>query len=125
MKQCLIVDDSSVIRKVARRIMEEANFAISEAENGQEALDVCRANLPDVVLLDWNMPVMDGLEFLAELRQNSRWAQVPVIVVTEKELTEDDRDLLNMQAQRIIQKAYHTPSDLAGQIKDLLIAHIK
>lgn len=86
MKQCLIVDDSSVIRKVARRIMEEANFAISEAENGQEALDVCRANLPDVVLLDWNMPVMDGLEFLKQLRKDPSGQATKVIFCT----TEND-----------------------------------
>lgn len=68
MKTCLIVDDSSVIRKVARRILEDLRFEISEAENGQEALEHCRTARPDVVLLDWNMPVMDGFDFLIALR---------------------------------------------------------
>ena len=68
MKRCLVVDDSSVIRKVARRILEELNFLIIEAENGQEALDSCREQMPDAILLDWNMPVMDGFEFLTNLR---------------------------------------------------------
>jgi two-component system chemotaxis response regulator CheY len=68
MKTCLVVDDSSVIRKVARRILEGLDFKISEAEDGQQALDQCRSALPDAVLLDWNMPVMDGYEFLKELR---------------------------------------------------------
>lgn len=68
MKRCLVVDDSSVIRKVARRILEELDFTIIEAENGQEALDACRENMPDAILLDWNMPVMDGFEFLSALR---------------------------------------------------------
>ena len=68
MKTCLVVDDSSVIRKVARRILEGCHFRILEAENGREAMDVCRAGLPDCVLLDASMPVMDGLDFLRELR---------------------------------------------------------
>ena len=88
MKQCLIVDDSSVIRKVARRIMEEVNFDIKEAEDGQKALDQCRETLPDVILLDWNMPVMDGLEFLTELRKEPCGENPKVIFCT----TENDMD---------------------------------
>jgi two-component system chemotaxis response regulator CheY len=69
MKTCLVVDDSSVIRKVARRILEGLQFTISEAEDGQQALDSCRREMPDAVLLDWNMPVMDGYDFLKALRR--------------------------------------------------------
>jgi two-component system chemotaxis response regulator CheY len=69
MTSCLIVDDSRVIRKVARQIFETIGFACNEAENGKIALDICQQNLPDFVLLDWNMPVMNGLEFLQALRQ--------------------------------------------------------
>ncbi len=69
MKHCLVVDDSSVIRKVARRILEGLHFQISEAEDGSLAIDACKRKMPDVILLDWNMPVMDGYEFLRLLRQ--------------------------------------------------------
>jgi len=69
MKHCLVVDDSAVIRKVARRILEGLSFRISEAEDGEQALAACRADTPDAVLLDWNMPVMDGYEFLKALRK--------------------------------------------------------
>jgi two-component system chemotaxis response regulator CheY len=69
MKTCMVVDDSSVIRKVARRILEGLDFRIIEAEDGQQALDQCRNALPEAVLLDWNMPVMDGYEFLKALRR--------------------------------------------------------
>jgi two-component system chemotaxis response regulator CheY len=69
MKTCLVVDDSSVIRKVARRILEGLEFEISEAEDGEEALSACQKRLPDAVLLDWNMPKMDGYEFLRMLRR--------------------------------------------------------
>jgi two-component system chemotaxis response regulator CheY len=65
----LVVDDSSVIRKVARRILEGLDFQISEAENGEEAIEACRDQIPDAILLDWNMPKMDGYEFLRALRR--------------------------------------------------------
>jgi two-component system chemotaxis response regulator CheY len=68
MRTCLIVDDSRVIRKVARRILEDLDFEIAEAADGMEALAWCRAAMPDAVLLDWNMPVMGGLDFLRALR---------------------------------------------------------
>ncbi len=68
-RTCLVVDDSRVVRKVARRILESNGFAVTEASDGQIALDACRAELPDGVLLDWNMPVMDGLTFLQALRK--------------------------------------------------------
>ena len=69
MKTCLVVDDSKVIRKVARHILEALHFNVEEAGDGREALNRCEAgNLPDVILLDWNMPVMSGMEFLRSLR---------------------------------------------------------
>ncbi len=69
MKTCLVVDDSGVVRKVARRILEDLSFSVREAADGQAALDSCAEVMPDGILLDWNMPVMEGLEFLLELRQ--------------------------------------------------------
>jgi two-component system chemotaxis response regulator CheY len=69
MKKCLVVDDSSVIRKVARRILEELKFEILEAEDGDQALETCQRQLPEAILLDWNMPKMDGYEFLRSLRK--------------------------------------------------------
>jgi two-component system chemotaxis response regulator CheY len=87
-KSCLIVDDSKVIRMVARKILEGLNFSISEAENGQLALEACQRQMPDVVLLDWNMPVMDGLGFLRALRATDGGGQ-PVVVfcTTENDLS--------------------------------------
>src|ERR1700694_315566 len=68
MKRCLVIDDSSVIRKVARRILEGFGFAIVEASDGRQAIESCTKEMPDAILLDWNMPVMDGYEFLRALR---------------------------------------------------------
>lgn len=65
---CLVVDDSRVVRKIARRMLEANGFIVTEAADGSLALDACRQAMPDCVLLDWNMPVMNGLEFLKALR---------------------------------------------------------
>jgi two-component system chemotaxis response regulator CheY len=86
MKICLVVDDSSVIRKVARRILEGLEFSIVEAEDGEQALGICNSGLPDAVLLDWNMPKMDGFEFLKALRRLPGGDQPKVVFCT----TEND-----------------------------------
>ena len=67
-RTCLIVDDSRIIRKVARRIVEGLGFEVDEAADGAEALAFCAGAMPEVILLDWSMPVMDGLTFLRRLR---------------------------------------------------------
>lgn len=79
MKTCLIVDDSKVVRMVARKILEGLAFQTSEAADGKQALEACQASMPDAVLLDWKMPVMDGLEFLCELRKTPG-GDAPVVV---------------------------------------------
>jgi len=68
MKSCLIVDDSTVVRMVSKKILEDLGFETSEAANGLEAIELCNQSMPDGVLLDWNMPVKSGIEFLRELR---------------------------------------------------------
>ena len=79
MKSCLVVDDSKVVRMVARKILEGLNFEIEEAEDGRRAMDACRKRMPDAILLDWNMPVMSGIDFLRELRKIDG-GQTPVVV---------------------------------------------
>ena len=69
MGTCLVVDDSAVVRKIARRILEELGFQIVEAEDGEKALQACKNAIPEAILLDWNMPNMDGYEFLGKLRR--------------------------------------------------------
>ncbi len=94
MKTCLVVDDSSVIRKVARRILEGLQFEISEAEDGEQALDACQRRLPDAVLLDWNMPKMDGYEFLRALRRVPGGDKPKVVFcTTENEIAQIARAL--------------------------------
>jgi two-component system chemotaxis response regulator CheY len=79
---CLVVDDSNVVRKVARRILEDLEWTVSEAEDGRQALDLCKRQMPDAILLDWAMPVMDGFEFLKALRKEEGGGAPKVIFCT-------------------------------------------
>lgn len=79
MKSCLVVDDSKVVRMVARKILEGLNFQIVEAENGKLAMEECAKAMPDAILLDWNMPVMSGIDFLRQLRKMDG-GQTPIVV---------------------------------------------
>ncbi len=90
MATCLIVDDSPTIRKITRRIMEELKFQCSEAEDGQEACNACEGMMPDVIILDWNMPVMSGIDFLLHLRGMNGGDQPKVIFCT----TENGMDFI-------------------------------
>lgn len=87
-KSCLIVDDSRFIRTVARKILQDLSFDTAEAANGLQALSACLGQMPDAVLLDWNMPVMTGIEFLQRLREIPG-GNVPVVLfcTTENDLS--------------------------------------
>lgn len=84
MKTCLIVDDSRMIRRVAGRIVKDMGFKTLDATNGQEALDACQVEMPDAILLDWNMPVLDGFGFLKALREE-KGGDKPVVVFCTSE----------------------------------------
>jgi two-component system chemotaxis response regulator CheY len=105
-RTCLVVDDSRVVRKVARRILEGQGFSVEEAEDGEKALTSCRHHMPDAVLLDWNMPVMNGLEFLQALRKEFGPDKPPVLFCT----TENDMSYVEQAiaagAQEFIMKPF-------------------
>jgi len=105
-KNCLIVDDSRVVRKVARKIFEDLGFACDEAEHGALAQESCAGKMPDVILLDWNMPVMSGIEFLRALRQMPGGTTPKVIFCT----TENDfsfiQEALSSGADEYIMKPF-------------------
>ncbi len=96
-KTCLIVDDSKIVRKVIHRIVEGFNFTILEAENGQEAVDQVRKNKIDVIILDWNMPVMDGMEAMKIIRADAGIVVQPKIIfcTTENEFEKIQQAILN------------------------------
>ncbi len=106
-RSCLVVDDSRVVRKVARRILEEHGFAVEEAADGQQALDSCHQRMPDCILLDWNMPVMNGLEFLQALRKEYGPDNPTVLFcTTETEMSFIEQAIEN-GAQEFIMKPFN------------------
>jgi two-component system chemotaxis response regulator CheY len=106
MTTCLVVDDSRVVRKVARRILEGHGFAIEEAADGQAALDACRAHLPDGVLLDWNMPVMNGIDFLKALRREFGPERPTVVFCTTENEISFIEQAISSGAQEFIMKPF-------------------
>lgn len=105
-RTCLVVDDSKVIRKVARHILETLDFEVDEAADGQEALDRCASALPDVVLLDWNMPVMTGIEFLRALRDSHPGNRPKVVFCTTENGTAHIRAALDAGADEYVMKPF-------------------
>jgi two-component system chemotaxis response regulator CheY len=106
MKTCLIVDDSRVIRKVARRILEQLSFEVCEAGDGAEALAYCRAEMPTLILLDWRMPVMDGVTFLRQLRAEPGGDAPKVLLCTVETTTERIREALEAGADEYVMKPF-------------------
>ena len=106
MKTCLVVDDSRVIRKVARRILEDIGFDIAEAADGMEALAWCRGSMPDAILLDWNMPVMNGIEFLRALRADPGGEGPTVVFCTVETEPERILEALAAGASEYIMKPF-------------------
>lgn len=106
-RTCLVVDDSRVVRKVARRILEAGGFAVQEAEDGRVALEACRRSLPECVLLDWNMPVMNGIEFLKALREEFGPGKPSVVFCT----TETDFSFIEQAIEHGAQEFIMKPFD--------------
>ena len=106
MKSCLIVDDSRVVRKVARRILEDLHFNIEEAADGKIAIEACRRNMPDVVLLDWNMPVMNGIDFLRQLRRSPGGTAPVVVFCTTENDVEHIQEAIVAGANEYIMKPF-------------------
>jgi two-component system chemotaxis response regulator CheY len=103
---CLVVDDSRVVRKVARRILESTGFGVEEAEDGARALTACRLRLPDAILLDWNMPVMSGIDFLRALRAEFGPDKPPVLFCTTENDMRFIEEAIEAGAQEFIMKPF-------------------
>ncbi len=106
MKTCLIVDDSRMIRRVAGRIVKDMGFETIEAANGQEALDACLVEMPHAILLDWNMPVMDGFSFLKTLRAEKDGDKPIVLFCTSERDIDKIIEALSAGANEYIMKPF-------------------
>ena len=117
-KTCLIVDDSKIVRKVARKIFEGLGFEVSEAENGMLALEECTKQMPFVVLLDWHMPVMDGLSFIKSLREMEGGLAPTVIFCTTETDINNITAALSAGANEYVMKPFDSEI-IQGKLQQL------
>jgi len=115
---CMVVDDSRVVRKVARRMLEGTGFGVTEAEDGALALSACRSRMPDAILLDWNMPVMNGIEFLRALRSEFGPDNPPVLFCTTENDMRFVEEAIEAGAQEFIMKPFDE-SILRGKLEQV------
>ena len=116
----LVVEDDPVSRQPLRAVLEKDGFSVSEAQNGRVALERLAAQRPAVILLDLMMPEMDGFEFVAALHQHHEWRSIPVVVVTAKDLTPDERRRLNGYVEQVIAKGAHSRDEVLREVRDLV-----
>jgi CheY-like chemotaxis protein len=118
----MLVEDDLKTRDMMARTLEKDGWNVSEAGNGREALDLLAAKLPALILLDLMMPVMDGFDFLAEMRVRPELLHIPVIVVTAKDLTPDDRRRLSGMVEQVLEKNPYTSEQLMEYVRDAVVA---
>jgi signal transduction histidine kinase/CheY-like chemotaxis protein len=118
----LLVEDDASTRDVMTRILEKAGWEVTEAGNGREALDLLTGIRPAVILLDLMMPVMDGFDFLLEMRTHAEWQDIPVIVLTAKDLTEEDRRILSGRVEQVLEKGAYSRDQLMQHIRKVVAA---
>jgi CheY-like chemotaxis protein len=116
----LVIDDDASIRSLTRAMLEKEGCAVSEAENGIEGLKSMERERPSLILLDLQMPEMDGFAFTAEVRRHREWRSIPIVVLTSKEITKDDRKRLNGHVETIIRKQGDSQESLLAQVRELL-----
>ena len=119
----LVVDDDDGMRSLFSRALSEDGWTVDVAENGAQALERASERRPDLVVLDLMMPVMDGFDFLFEFRLREDCTAVPVIVVTAKDLTEEDRQRLNGGVERIVEKGALTRPQLLARVREFVEKH--
>jgi CheY-like chemotaxis protein len=120
----LVVDDDDFLRRGVAQGLEKDGWTVTEAENGRAGLERLGASRPDAIVLDLMMPEMDGFEFLEELRHRAEWRDIPVVVVTAKDLTEEDHRRLNGEVEGVLQKDAPTRDDMLRAVSATLSACI-
>ncbi|MEP7083934.1 MAG: response regulator, partial [Betaproteobacteria bacterium] len=124
-RQVLLVDDDDMMRRTLRTALENDGWEVSEAENGRVALARLAEARPDIIMLDLMMPEMDGFEFLVEMRSHAEWRDIPVLVVTAKDLTGEERSRLNGEVERVLQKGGSELDELLREIGRILPGSIE
>ena len=115
-KHILVVDDDSSTRVILKKMLVKDNWKVDEAENGEVALEKIKIEKPELILLDLLMPVMDGFEFLKIIKANDIWGNIPIIVITSKDLTADDYSFLTSNVDKVIKKGEYTRKEIINRI---------
>ena len=118
----LVVEDDAIQRERVRGWLEGQQWIVQEAENGREALACLKGGKPDVILLDLMMPEMDGFAVVAALQKEVGWRDIPVIVITARDLDVGDRERLNSGVQSVLVKEMFRPADLVERIRRVMHA---
>jgi signal transduction histidine kinase/CheY-like chemotaxis protein len=121
-RSALVVDDEEPARKMLTQILEKERWNVVQAENGLEALERIAKHRPDLILLDLVMPNMNGYQFLAELRTHEKWRSIPIIVVTAKDMSTEERLALDGYVEKVLPKHALTEEALLTEIQDLIAA---
>ncbi len=116
----LVAEDDAQTREMLRRMLEKEGCEVSEAENGRVALERMNENCPKLILLDLMMPEMDGFEFVSELRRHEEWRCVPVVVITAKDISPEDRERLNGYVEKYLQKGAYSSEALLREVRNLI-----
>ena len=116
----LVVEDDPATRDILVRTLKDADWQVSEAGNGREALERLAEEKPQMILLDLMMPVMDGFDFLLEMRANADWQNIPVIVLTAKDLTEEDRRVLSGRVEQIVEKGASSHQQVVKLVRQVV-----
>jgi len=124
-RRVLLVDDDETMRRGVRLALEPDGWQVSEAENGRVALARLAETRPDVIMLDLMMPEMDGFEFLVEMRSRAAWREIPVLVVTAKDLSAEEHSRLNGDVERVLQKGASNLEDLLRELGRILPGSIE
>jgi CheY-like chemotaxis protein len=119
----LLVDDEEAARETVKRSLDREGWDLHEVASGREALEFLESHTPSVILLDLMMPEMDGFEVVAEMQRNERWRSIPVVVITAKDLTDEDRSRLNGHVARIFRKGTIARDELLSELGALLDRH--
>jgi signal transduction histidine kinase/CheY-like chemotaxis protein len=121
-RDVLVIEDDDTTREVLRGALARDGWSVAQAENGRVGLTRLAEKIPDVILLDLMMPEMDGFEFIAELRGKPEWQHIPVLVVTARDLSAEDRRRLSGGVQQIIQKGAYDRDRLLAEVGQVLAA---
>ena len=116
----MIVEDDLATRNLTKKILEKEGWNVAEAENGKIGIEQIKNNIPGLILLDIMMPEMNGFEFINEIQKNTEWMKIPIVVVTSKDLSKEEKKLLQGNVEMVLQKGSFGNKDLIQKVNEII-----